>query len=159
MWLFDYFPKQIGAKIIRENVELKIGPKRLFVGHGDGLGPGDGFYKILKAIFANKACQWLFERIHPNLGIFIAESWSRKSRIQSQKEDNYNEENERLIQFCKDLVKDDPFDYFVFGHRHLPLDVEIGANSRYINLGEWVNYSPYGEFDGESLTLKEFKGA
>ncbi len=157
MWLFDYFPKELGIPVIRESVELRIGSKNLLIGHGDGLGPGDHTYKFLKKIFANKTCQWLFRMIHPDLGIRIAHAWSRRSRISNTKSHGFDEETEMLIHFCKEVEKDRHHDYYVFGHRHLPLEIEISDSSKYFNLGEWVNYSPYGEFDGNRFELKEFK--
>ena len=127
------------------------------MGHGDGLGPGDSGYKILKKIFTSSFCQWLFARIHPNLGISIAEFWSKRSRISNGLKDEKNHgEKEWLTNYCKEIMKIKSIDYFIFGHRHLPLDVDLGNNIRYINLGEWVNYKTYAIFDGLKLELKEF---
>ena len=81
MWVFDYLEKEINLKIYREAHEITINGKSFLIGHGDGLGPHDKGYKFIKKIFSNKLCQWLFARVHPNLGISIAEYWSRKSRI------------------------------------------------------------------------------
>ena len=157
MWLFDYLEEEINATIYREPIEVSLKGKRFFIGHGDGLGPGDKGYKIIKNIFENKICQWLFERIHPNLGISIAEYWSKKSRIANgQKDETYHGEKEWLTQFCKEKKKTIEVDYFVFGHRHLPLEEDLGDNTSYINLGEWVNYNSYAVFDGEKLELKRY---
>lgn len=157
MWLFDYLEEEINATIYREPIEVSLKGKRFFIGHGDGLGPGDKAYKIIKKIFENKICQWLFERIHPNLGISIAEYWSKKSRIANgQKDETYHGEKEWLTQFCKEKKKTIEVDYFVFGHRHLPLEEDLGDNTSYINLGEWVNYNSYAVFDGEKLELKRY---
>lgn len=157
MWLFDYLEEEINATIYREPIEVSLKGKRFFIGHGDGLGPGDKGYKIIKKIFENKICQWLFERIHPNLGISIAEYWSEKSRIANgQKDETYHGEKEWLTQFCKEKKKTIEVDYFVFGHRHLPLEEDLGDNTSYINLGEWVNYNSYAVFDGEKLELKRY---
>ena len=157
MWLFDYLEEEINATIYREPIEVSLKGKRFFIGHGDGLGPGDKGYKIIKKIFENKICQWLFERIHPNLGISIAEYWSKKSRIANgQKDETYHGEKEWLTQFCKEKKKTIEVDYFVFGHRHLPLEEDLGDNTSYINLGEWVNYNSYAVFDGEKLELKRY---
>ena len=41
---------------------------------------------------------------------------------------------------------------------HLPLDLHVGENSRYINLGEWINYNTFGVWDGKQMKLEEFKG-
>ncbi|MBL6663846.1 MAG: UDP-2,3-diacylglucosamine diphosphatase [Flavobacteriales bacterium] len=157
MWLFDYLEDEINAHIYREPIEISLKGKRFFIGHGDGLGPGDNGYKLIKKIFKNKLCQWLFERIHPNLGISIAQYWSKKSRIANgEKDENFHGEKEWLTQFCKEKMKTIDVDYFIFGHRHLPLEVNLGNNTTYINLGEWVNYNSYAVFDGKKLELKRY---
>ena len=157
MWLFDYLEDEIKAHIYREPIEVSLKGKRFFIGHGDGLGPGDNGYKLIKKIFKNKLCQWLFERIHPNLGISIAQYWSKKSRIANgEKDESYHGEKEWLTQFCKEKMKTIEVDYFIFGHRHLPLEVDLGSNTTYINLGEWVNYNSYAVFDGKKLELKRY---
>src|SRR5688572_24803200 len=81
MWMFDYFEKELGIPVHRQPQHLQVGEQQLMIGHGDGLGPGDYQYKIIKWFFNSRLCQWLFARIHPNLGIGIAKYWSRKSRI------------------------------------------------------------------------------
>ena len=157
MWLFDYLEDEINAHIYREPTGVSLKGKRFFIGHGDGLGPGDNGYKLIKKIFKNKLCQWLFERIHPNLGISIAQYWSKKSRIANgEKDESYYGEKEWLTQFCKQKMKTIEVDYFIFGHRHLPLEVDLGNNTTYINLGEWVNYNSYAVFDGKKLELKRY---
>ncbi|MEZ4944891.1 MAG: UDP-2,3-diacylglucosamine diphosphatase [Cyclobacteriaceae bacterium] len=160
MWMFDYFPKELGIPIYREPIELVIENHKLMIGHGDGLGPGDKSYKILKKFFNSSLCQWLFARLHPNLGIGIAKIWSRSSRITNMKKEEKfkGEENEYLLTYCRELEKNNHHDFYVFGHRHLPLDLEVGSNSRYVNLGEWVNFNTYGVYDGTSIKLETFNG-
>jgi UDP-2,3-diacylglucosamine hydrolase len=160
MWMFDYFPKELGIQIYREPLELQVGAMKLLAGHGDGLGSGDNTYKLLKTFFNSSLCQWLFARIHPNLGMSIAHYWSRKSRINNiKKEEKFQgEEKEFLLHYCREIEKVSHHDFYVFGHRHLPLDLGVGANSRYINLGEWVHYNTFAAFDGQSLQLKTFEG-
>lgn len=160
MWMFDYFPTELGIPIYRTTQLLQVGNHKLLIGHGDGLGPGDHTYKILKKFFNSKICQWLFARIHPNLGITIAQIWSRKSRIANMKqEEKFNgEEREFLWVYCRDLEQIEHHDFYIFGHRHLPLDLKVNERSRYINLGEWVHYSTYAVYDGTNVELKTFKG-
>lgn len=158
MWMFDYLPREIGVTIYKDPIEKEFNGKKFFLGHGDGLGPGDKGYKFIKKIFSNRFCQWLFARIHPNFGIGMANYWSRKSRLSNGPEDEKftGEENEWLVVFAKEVLKTKHFDYFIFGHRHLPLDIKLAENSRYINLGEWVNYNTYAVFDGNTVELKKF---
>mgnify|MGYP001980268270 CR=1 FL=1 len=159
MWMFDYLPSELGVQLYRKPIRRNFNGKEFLIGHGDGLGPGDHGYKFIKKVFANKVCQWLFARLHPNFGIGLADYWSGKSRRANRGEDEkfLGEENEWLAIYSKDYLKKEHIDYFIFGHRHLPLDLKVGENSRYINLGEWMNYNTYAVFDGEALRLEEFK--
>ncbi|MEL6969157.1 MAG: UDP-2,3-diacylglucosamine diphosphatase [Bacteroidota bacterium] len=160
MWMFDYLEKELDAPIYRKPVIHEIYGKTFFIGHGDGLGPGDHGYKLLKKVFANPVCQWLFARLHPNFGIWLAQFFSGKSRAANHDEDQfYGDENEWLLQYsCRKSEQLPQVDYFVFGHRHLPIDYGLpNGRSRYINLGEWVNFNSYAVFDGASLELKFYE--
>lgn len=158
MWAFNYFEEELGVKMYRDNIQREWNGKKFFIGHGDGLGPGDHGYKFIKKVFANPICQWAFGWIHPNIGIGIANFWSGRSRITNAIKDQHfmGEDKEWLAIYCKEVLKKEHFDYFVFGHRHLALDLKVGEKSRYINLGEWVTQSSYGVFDGETMELKSF---
>jgi UDP-2,3-diacylglucosamine hydrolase len=160
MWMFDYLPKELGIQLHRKPIRRTLAGKEFLIGHGDGLGPGDHGYKFIKKVFASPVSQWLFARLHPNLGIQLANYWSGTSRKANRDEDEKfkGEEMEWLAIYCKEYLKKEHIDYFIFGHRHLPLDLEVGKNSRYINLGEWMNYQTYAVFNGEELELKEYKG-
>jgi UDP-2,3-diacylglucosamine hydrolase len=158
MWMFDYFPQELGIPIYRQPRIIEVGNQKLLIGHGDGLGPGDHTYKILKRFFDSKICQWMFARIHPNLGISIAKAWSRKSRINNdQKEEKFKRpEDEYLWVYCSEVEKSQHHDFYVFGHRHLPLNLKVGDASTYINVGEWVHFKTYAVYDGTNVELKEF---
>ena len=161
MWMFDYLPKEIGICIHRNPILKEWNGKKFFIGHGDGLGPGDRFYKFLKFFFNSKFCQWLFARIHPNLGMGVGNLWSNKSRNSNieKGEQFLGDENEWLYRYSKDVLEKNHYDFFIFGHRHLVLDIEIKEKkSRYINLGEWFTGNPhFASFDGENLTLEPVK--
>jgi UDP-2,3-diacylglucosamine hydrolase len=158
MWMFDYFPQEFGAVIISDELEIERNGKKFYLHHGDGLGPGDRKYKILKKFFRSSLCQWLFARIHPNLGVGVANYWSSHSRIANEGKDEPKPGmHEWLVVFCQDLLKTQYYDYLIFGHRHKTMDVMITEKSRYVNLGEWVNTYSYAEFDGEQLNLKYFE--
>jgi UDP-2,3-diacylglucosamine hydrolase len=158
MWMFNYFKQELNAQIIPNELVIERGGKKFYLHHGDGLGPGDSLYKLLKGIFRSKLCQWLFERIHPNLGVGVANFWSRRSRIAGlANEKRKNLEQEWLVVYSKETLKKHNYHYLIFGHRHLPLDIELDGGSRYINLGEWVNYFSYAVFDGVDLKLEYFE--
>ena len=55
------------------------------------------------------------------------------------------------------MLAKEHFDYFIFGHRHFPLDFTLNKTSRYINLGDWVRDFTYAYFDGSELFLKNGK--
>ena len=158
LWMYDYLPKEVGVQIIKDKTILNENGKKIFLAHGDGLGPGDFGYKIIKKIFTNKVCQWLFARLHPNFGFGIAQFWSKRSRIANNKDNEYflGEEKEWLVSYCKEKQKENPVDYYIFGHRHLPLEIEIDIKAKYINLGDWIHHNSYAVFDGESLILEYF---
>ncbi len=158
MWAFNYFEEELGVKMYRDNTEFEFDGKKFLIGHGDGYGPGDYGYKFIKKVFANPICQWLFGWIHPNIGIGLANFWSGRSRSANSGSDEkfLGEENEWLAIYAKEVLQKKHFDYFIFGHRHLPLDLKVGELSRYINLGEWINYNSYAMFDGLDLKLEVF---
>jgi len=159
MWMFDYFKKELGAEVISNELVIERAGKKFYLHHGDGLGPGDTSYKLLKQIFRSKLCQWLFARIHPNLGVGLANYWSSHSRIANEKKDEPKPgEQEWLVTYSRDLLKTAFYDYLIFGHRHLPLDIVLTDKSRYINLGEWVMCNSYAAFDGENMELLSFEG-
>ena len=159
MWIFDYLPKELGVQLHREPIEREFFGKKYFIGHGDGLGPSDKGYKFLKKVFANKFCQWCFARLHPNFGIWLADRSSKTSRAKSGDMDEkyHGDENEWLFQFCQETLKTMHYDNFIFGHRHLPIEKKVGENSRYYNLGEWINYCTYVVVDENSVSLETWK--
>jgi len=157
MWMFDYLQDELGVTIYRKPVVKEFYGKKFFLAHGDGLGPGDKGYKFIKKVFANPFLQWMFARIHPNTGIGIANFWSKRSRLSNGEKDVWKgEDQEYLVRFVKETLKKEHYDYFIFGHRHLPMQMQI-ADSWYINLGEWVNYTSYAVFDGDKLELKNYR--
>jgi UDP-2,3-diacylglucosamine hydrolase len=157
MWMFGYFEKELGVKMYRAPISRQFNGKHFFIGHGDGLGPGDKGYKFIKKIFASKFCQWLYARFHPNFGIWLATYFSEKGAGKREHENQYKgDDKEFLVQFCNQHLKEFQIDYFIFGHRHLPLVKQI-QNATYINLGDWVKYNSFAVFDGTNLELKYFK--
>jgi UDP-2,3-diacylglucosamine hydrolase len=159
LWMKDYFIKELNVTINHKPVTRTYNGKVFYIGHGDGMGPGDRWYKLLRRIFANRFCQWLFSRLHPNFAFYIARKSSKRSRVITGDSDEkfLGAENEWLFLYCREYLKAHHVDYFIFGHRHLPLDLDVDGKARYINLGEWINYNTYAVFDGRSLTLRSFE--
>ena len=161
MWMNDYFTEEMGIPVYREPRRYDIGGKRFYIGHGDGLGPGDYTYKRLKTVFESSLARRLFRWMHPDLGIGLAQVWSRGSRISNQEkgEDHFlGEDREWLMQYCREVESHTHHDFYIFGHRHLPLDLAVNDRSCYINLGEWVSAKTYAVFDGVGVRLKTWTG-
>jgi UDP-2,3-diacylglucosamine hydrolase len=158
MWMFNYFEEELGVKMYREPIKIEIHGIKIFMGHGDGLGPGDYGYKLIKKVFSNPLCVFLFKWIHPDIGIGIANYWSRRSRNANLPKDEVyqGDAHEYLVQFCNDHIKQEETDLFIFGHRHLVLDMQIGANSRYVNTGAWFKNPHYLVIDQEGAHLKDW---
>src|SRR5690606_33047064 len=158
MWMFGYLKEELNAEIISNEKVINLNGKSIYIHHGDGLGPGDAKYKFLKQFFRSPFCQWLFARLHPNLGIGIAQRWSKHSRIANNEDEQFlGEDREWLIIYAKELLKSKEYDYLIFGHRHLPYDISLSDRTRIINLGEWINFYTYAVWDGEELQLKTWK--
>lgn len=160
MWMRDYFRQELGIPVYFEPKEFVFNNKTFYIGHGDGLGPGDRGYKALKKVFRNPVCQWLFGILPPVVGFGLANYFSRKSRAAtgSSEEVFLGEEKEWLIIHSKEVLRQKNIDFFVFGHRHLPIDFRLDKGSRYINLGDWIRYSSFACFEGQELVLRSYTG-
>jgi UDP-2,3-diacylglucosamine hydrolase len=160
MWIFDYLPKELGIQIYRSPVIHLLQGKRMFIGHGDGLGPGDYNYKRLKKIFESPIAQFFFGILHPTLGIGLADFLSKRSRAKSGHLDEQflGVENEWLVQYAKEQQSINPVDYYLFGHRHLPLNISITEESSYYNIGDWIKYNTYGVLENGEFELYQWDG-
>ena len=158
MWMFDYLERELGIPTYRQPIVRELLGKTFYIGHGDGLGPGDYGYKRLKRLFAHPLSQWLFERLHPNIGYRLASYWSARSRAKEPSPRQFlGPEQEWLVQYANQKLDEVAADYFLFGHRHLPIDYTLkNGRSRYINLGDWLTYTSYAAFDGQDLRLLFF---
>lgn len=158
MWMFDYFPNELGIQVFKQPISLTINSSRILMGHGDGLGPGDRKYKYLKRLFENRLLQWAFANIHPNLGIALARRWSDHSREYSMNNEKpFMGEKELIYQYCLQMEAREHHDFYIFGHRHMPMEIKINETSHYINVGEWINFYTYCAFDGTTAKLLSFK--
>jgi len=159
LWMLDYLEKEIGMKVYREPKEFTFNDKLFFIGHGDGLGPNDKGYKRMKKVFTNSFFQWCFRWLHPDIGMRLGHYFSVKNKLISGEEDAVflGEENEWLALYAKRKHQEKPRDYFVFGHRHIPLDLAVEGTAGYINLGDWINHYTYAVFDGKTLELTAWK--
>lgn len=158
MWMFDYFEKELNATIISNELVLERQGKKLFIHHGDGLGPGDAKYKVLKKLFRNPFLQWLLARVHPNFTFGLANRWSQHSRIaNAAPKERKLFENEWLVTFARETLQHTHYDYLIFGHRHIPLVISLAKDSEYVNLGEWIHYFSYAVMADGIVSLKYFE--
>jgi len=158
MWIKNYFQQELKITVYFEPQEFERFGKKILVGHGDGLGPGDKGYKFLKTIFRNPTCQWLFGILPPFIGMGLAHYFSRQSRAQSgiTEEVFLGEEKEWLICYCREVLQRKFYHYLIFGHRHLAIDYRLTGSSRYINLGDWIQYFTYAVLDESGLQLTSY---
>ncbi len=156
LWMNDYFEKELNIPVYHKPQVFLINNKKVFIGHGDGLGPDDKGFKRMKKVFTFPLFKWMFKWFHPDLGVKLGQFMSVKNKMISGDEDFkfLGEEKEWLVQYCKRKLESNHYDYFVFGHRHLPLEIQLNENSKYINLGDWINYFTYAEFSTDFKLLK-----
>jgi len=159
LWVRDYFQKELNFKVYTKPTEFTFNNKTFLIGHGDGLGPEDTGYKLMKKVFTNPFSRWLYRWLHPDFGVALAQRLSLKNKLISGEEDvkYLGDDKEWLVQYCKRKLETKHYDFFLFGHRHLPMDLQINK-SKYINTGDWISYFTYAIFDGKNLELKTYKG-
>ncbi len=157
LWQFGYFEKELGVQVHKKPISREFNGKKFFIGHGDGLGPGQTKFKMILAMYRNPFFQRLFAFFHPSIGIGLANWFSHQSKLKTFDGNfTFYEENEFLIKFCRAELIKQPFDYFIFGHRHLPLIYDLNPESKYINLGDWIGFNSYAVFDGHELKLETY---
>ncbi len=163
LWTFGYLEKEIGIKLHRKPIIREIAGKTFYLAHGDGLGPGDRGYKFLKAIFEFKPNQLLFSWLHPDIGAWMGNYFSRRSRLAKmsragREEASFDKENELLYNHAREMAETFPHvDYFVFGHRHMPVMTEINTKATLVILGDWISHFSYGVFEEGKFRLERFE--
>jgi UDP-2,3-diacylglucosamine hydrolase len=157
LWMFGYFQKELGITVHHAPIRFEANGKKFLVGHGDGIGPGDNGYKFMKKVFTNRLAQILFGALHPRIAFWLAQYFSGKSRMSNEEAAFLGEDKEWQVMYAKELLKQEHIDYFMFGHRHIVLELPIGS-SMFYNLGDWVTHFSYVVFDGEQCHLLRYEG-
>ncbi len=159
MWMRNYFETELGIPVHHKPLTVIHQGLTILVGHGDGLGPGDNGYKRLKKVMRHPVSKALFNLIPPSIGMALANYSSKKSRLATGSADRVylGDDKEWLIQYCKRKLEQQHYDYFIFGHRHLPISHTLSATSTYINLGEWIHYNSYAVLSNQTITLQYYK--
>lgn len=156
IWVYDYLPQETGVTVIKTEQRVVLHGKTFHLAHGDGLGPYDKKYNFLKKIFTNRFLQWCFKRVHPNFSVSFAYRWSKYSRGQHEYPEQLELENEWLVKYSRSVMEKQDTDFFIFGHRHIPIHEKLDKTTEFINLGDWLINFTYGEFDGENFNLKHY---
>lgn len=160
LWMNGYFEEELNIPVFHKPQQFTFNNTSFFIGHGDGLGPGDKGYKRMKKVFTHPVSKWFYRWLHPDWGVRLAQYLSVKNKMISGDEDIkfLGEDKEWLVQYAKRKLEKEHYDYFVFGHRHLPLEIDLNRKSKYVNLGDWISYYTYAVFDGEQLSLEKYEG-
>jgi UDP-2,3-diacylglucosamine hydrolase len=158
MWTFDYLSRETGMIIHKKAFATEIYGKKFYLAHGDGVDENDHGSRLLKKIFTSRTLQWLFARFHPNFALWLGHRWSHSSRYSKELITPYRgEEKEEHMIFANRLLEKEHYDFFVFGHRHLPYDRPLkNGVSRCINLGDWLWHFTYATFDGDKMEIKKY---
>lgn len=138
IWCFHYF-EELGIKILSQPYVTRIGGKTFCLGHGDGLGPGHFWYKVMRWGFRNHFLQRLFSLLHPYLAFRLGTGWSKKSRVARSVEYVFRGEDEPLYKFAVDFSSGERVDYFIFGHFHVSVDIDLPTGARLLVLKDWMN--------------------
>lgn len=160
IWAYEYLEKECGVILHKSAVTTEIGDKVFFLAHGDGLGDNDKKFKFISSVFHNRICQRMFSALHPRWGMSFGLNWAKHSRLKrvGGVEPPYmGEDKEYLVLFSKEYIKTHKdIDYFLFGHRHIALDLILSKKSRMMILGDWIRLFTYAVYDGEHLFLEHY---
>ncbi|HJD53066.1 MAG TPA: UDP-2,3-diacylglucosamine diphosphatase [Candidatus Avibacteroides avistercoris] len=160
IWCKDYFVEECGMVMHREPITIDLYGKEFYLAHGDGLGDESRNFKMLRAMFHSHTLQTLFSAIHPRWTVKLGLTWAKHSRLKREggKEPDYmGEEREPLIRYTKEYLKTHPdINYFIYGHRHIMLDMMLTRQARIIIVGDWIKYFSYAVFDGNELIIDQY---
>ena len=160
IWTYGYLEQECGVILHRKPLMIDIYGKVFYLAHGDGLGDPDSKFKLLRQLFHNHTCQILFNAIHPRWGMWLGLTWAKNSRLKRAdgKEAPYmGEDKEYLVKYTKQYMQTHTdIDYFIYGHRHIELDLMLSRKSRMMIIGDWIWQFTYVVYDGEYLFLEEY---
>ncbi|MCQ2343197.1 MAG: UDP-2,3-diacylglucosamine diphosphatase [Paludibacteraceae bacterium] len=160
IWTFGWLQQRTGIILHRQPLSATIYGKSVFLAHGDGLVPQSmrdlppvRAFLRLRAFFHHPVPQQIFRLLPPCIGNAFGYEWARRSRL---KEINHpcpykGENREELVLFAKEQEMTRHYDYYIFGHRHIDLDLMITPQSRVVVLGDmfklftYATLSPQGE--------------
>ncbi len=159
IWTYRYFA-DMGMVPLSQPHAVTIGGRHFCIGHGDGLGPGMGGYKCMRAIFHNRFLQTLFSTLHPWFAFRLGNGWSKKSRLGKRIGYDFKGTSEPLYRFCADYAAAHPVDFFVFGHYHCAVDMPVVPSGggeqrpRLLILRDWMEGASWIRFDAADGTVE-----
>ena len=154
LWAGDYLVSETGIILHDYVYERELSGKKFFMAHGDSLNIDDKKHIVTRVFFTNKLLQKLFASLHPGVGMKIAHAWSQSSRKQMKTVLPFKGVDEALYRFAKDKTETEHYDCFVFGHLHTPVKTNVGNDSEFVILPEWLSGGGYAVFAGDNLELK-----
>jgi UDP-2,3-diacylglucosamine hydrolase len=155
MWIGRYLEEECGIIIHSGPFITNLDGKVFYLAHGEGLGTRSFGYKALLALFRNRPMQRLYSALHPSVGMSIGHRWSLSSRLgKGMHLDFLGEEKEDLFRHSKKILESEKIDYFIYGHRHLPLTYRLPQGAIITILGDWIMKDSYAEWNGSELLLK-----
>ena len=160
IWAYDYLESECGMILHKQPLTTEIYGKTFFIAHGDGLGGRDPKFAFIRTLFHSRICQTLFSAIHPRWGMAFGLSWakhSRLKRVDGSEPPYMGEDREPLVRYAKEYLKThNDINYFIFGHRHIELDLMLSRACRLLILGDWIRLFTYAVFDGDHFFLEEY---
>ncbi|MBI4548178.1 MAG: UDP-2,3-diacylglucosamine diphosphatase [Ignavibacteriae bacterium] len=152
-WMKDFFDDELGIKTYHDAFDTMVDGKKIFIHHGDGLANGDFGYRILKKILRNRLNIKLFTVLHPDIGITLARSSSKKSRRYTLTKNNADDNG--MLKFARQKIQEG-FDVVIMGHCHQPMMKELGTGL-YINLGDWIAHHTYAQIGNGKIELNVWR--
>lgn len=173
IWTYGWLEKQTGVIIHRKRESVQIGEKKVFLAHGDGLVPKDYIKQLptnvqkkirrfifLRGIFHNPLLQWFFRLLPPAWGNAFGYEWAKKSRLKELAHPcpYKGEDKEELVLYAKEQEQlGNHHDYYIFGHRHIELDLMLSKNSRIVILGDCWQQFTYAQMNNNGLSISNYE--
>ena len=149
IWCYHYF-EEMGIKVIEQPYIVEIAGKTFFIGHGDGLGRGMRWYKLMRWAFHNRFLQVMFSFLHPWIAFRLGKGWSKNSRLAKSVPYKFRNEEEPLYKYAVEESSRKTVDYFIFGHYHDRVDLCLPTGARLLILKDWMDGGSYLRFSGVS---------
>lgn len=159
LWTFGYLEQEVGLIVHMAPLTIELGGKQFFLAHGDGLGDKSRPFSFIRALFHSKTVQRLFRSLVPSSwALNFGFRWSESNRRKHDKRDVkfLGEDREPLVLFAKHHSLNHAIDFYIFGHRHIVLNLMLASKARVVILGDFMREFSYGVFDGKTMNVENF---